>query len=139
VFFASEWVPKRVVNDTAGIVELCKKAGLRTVVISASALPIVLAAAAVAGFAAADCRGIQTEVRAGKYTEGVIEPVTYAHGKVECARSLGPLALACGDSLLGDLPMLEAAKLAVAVAPRGGSPLSIEAHRRAWPVLNQDD
>jgi phosphoserine phosphatase len=138
VFFASEWVPERVVADTAGLIQLCKSAGLRSVVISASALPIVHAAAAVAGFPAADCRGIETAVRNGKYTDALIEPVTYAQGKVECARALGTLALACGDSLLGDLPMLEAAKLAVAVAPRGGSPLSIEAHRRKWPVLTQD-
>jgi len=138
VFFASEWVPRRIVADTAGLIQLCKNAGLRPVVISASALPIVLAAAAVTGFAAADCRGIETAAREGKYTDVVLEPVTYAQGKVECAASLGTLALACGDSLLGDLPMLEAAKIAVAVAPRVGSPLSIEAHRRAWPVLTQD-
>lgn len=138
VFFASEWVPNRIVADSAGLVQLCRKAGLRPVVISASASPIVLAAAAVAGFAAADCRGIETAVREGKYTDALVEPVTYAEGKVDCARSLGTLALACGDSLLGDLPMLQAARLAVAVAPRGGSPLSIEAHRRAWPVLTQE-
>jgi phosphoserine phosphatase len=138
VFFASEWVPPRRISDTAGLIELCRAAGLRPFVISASARPIVLTAAPLAGFEAANCRGIETVVRDGKYTEEIIEPITYAAGKIISAESAGRLALACGDSLLGDLPMLEAAKLAVAVAPRNGSPLSIEAHRRAWPVLTQE-
>jgi hypothetical protein len=34
--------------------------------------------------------------------------------------------------------MLEAAQIAVAVAPAGGSPLSIEAEKRGWPVLSQE-
>jgi phosphoserine phosphatase len=138
VFFASEWVPPRRISDTAGLIELCRAAGLRPFVISASARPIVLTAAPLAGFEAANCRGIETVVRDGKYTEEIVEPITYAAGKIVSAESAGRLALACGDSLLGDLPMLEAAKLAVAVAPRNGSPLSIEAHRRAWPVLTQE-
>ena len=138
IFFASDWVPPRIISDTAGLVRLCKAAGLRPFVVSASARPIVLAAAPLAGFAAADCRGIETAVRAGEYTDELIEPVTYAAGKIASAQAAGTLALACGDSLLGDLPMLEAARIAVAVAPRAGSPLSAEAHRRAWPVLNQE-
>jgi len=138
VFFASEWVPQRRISDTAGLIELCRAAGLRPFVVSASARPIVLAAAPLAGFDTVNCRGIQTLVRDGKYTEEIIEPITYAAGKIVSAESAGRLALACGDSLLGDLPMLEAARLAVAVAPRSGSPLSAEAHRRAWPVLTQE-
>jgi phosphoserine phosphatase len=137
-FFASEWVPPRRIGDTKGLVELCRGAGLRPFVVSASALPIVLAAAPLAGFAAADCRGIETLVREGKLTDELVEPITYAAGKIVSAQTAGPIALACGDSLLGDLPMLEAAMVAVAVAPRAGSPLSIEAHRRAWPVLTQE-
>jgi len=138
VFFASEWVPPRRISDTAGLLELCRAAGLRPFVVSASARPIVIAAAPLAGFPAADCRGIETMVRDGKYTAELIEPITYATGKIVSAQAAGCLALACGDSLLGDLPMLETATLAVAVAPRAGSPLSAEAHRRAWPVLTQE-
>jgi phosphoserine phosphatase len=136
--FASAWVPSRRVSDTLELVHLCRSAGLRPAVISASARPIVMAAAPLAGIHAADCRGIETVVRAGEYTDEVVEPVTYAAGKVAAARALGTLALACGDSLLGDLPLLEAAAFAVAVSPRAGSPLSAEAHRRAWPVLTQE-
>jgi phosphoserine phosphatase len=137
-FFASEWVPSRRIGDTAALIALCRGAGLRLFVISASPLPIVLASAPLAGFAAADCRGIETAVASGRYTENIVEPITYAAGKIDAARAAGELALACGDSLLGDLPMLEAARVAVAVAPRAGSPLSVEAHRRAWPVLTQE-
>jgi phosphoserine phosphatase len=138
VFFASEWVPSRLIADTAALIELCRAAGLRPFVVSASARPIVIAAAPLAGFEAASCRGIETAVRGGTYTDELVQPITYAAGKIVSAQQAGRIALACGDSLLGDLPMLEAAKLAVAVAPRAGSPLSAEAHRRAWPVLTQE-
>lgn len=138
LFFASEWVPQRLIGDTAALIALCRTAGLRPFVVSASPLPIVLAAAPLAGFAAADCRGIETAVVDDKYTENIIEPITYAAGKIVAAQNAGELALACGDSLLGDLPMLEAARVAVAVAPRAGSPLSVEAHRRSWLVLTQE-
>lgn len=136
--FAGEWIPPRLVSDAAGLIALCRSAGLRAFVVSASARPIVLAAAPLAGIAAADCRGIETVVRGGAYTDVVVEPVTYAQGKIAVARAAGELALACGDSLLGDLPLLEAARMAVVVAPRQGSPLSAEAHRRAWAVLTQE-
>ncbi|HEX4382268.1 MAG TPA: haloacid dehalogenase-like hydrolase [Myxococcales bacterium] len=138
IFFASEWVPSRLISDTAGLIALCRGAGLQPFVISASPLPIVLASAPLAGFDAARCRGIETAIADGIYTENIIEPVTYAKGKIDAARAAGELALACGDSLLGDLPMLEAARVAVAVSPRAGSPLSAEANRRAWPVLTQE-
>jgi phosphoserine phosphatase len=138
IFFSSEWVPPRLISDTAGLVALCRGAGLRPFVISASPLPIVLASAPLAGFEAAQCRGIETAVAGDEYTENIIEPITYAGGKIDAARVAGELALACGDSLLGDLPMLEIARVAVAVAPRAGSPLSAEAHRRAWAVLTQE-
>ena len=71
----------------------------------------------------------------GRFTADVVHPITYAAGKIAAAEKAGQLALACGDSFTGDLPMLEAARLAVAVAPKSGSPLSVEALRRGWPVL----
>jgi phosphoserine phosphatase len=46
--------------------------------------------------------------------------------------------VACGDSLAGDLALLSAARVAVAVAPRGGSPLADEASKRTWFVLGSD-
>jgi phosphoserine phosphatase len=106
-------------------------------VVSASPLPIVLAAAPLAGFAKDRCRGIEVRARSGRFTADVVDPVTYAEGKIAVARKSGPLALACGDSFMGDLPMMEAARIAVAVAPASGSPLSTEGRKRGWFILDQ--
>ena len=136
--FARRWVPPRLVSDTQGLRALCAEAGLAPFVVSASALPIVLAAAPLAGFARERCRGIEVQIRGGKFTAEVVQPISYAAGKIAAAAPFGKLALACGDSFNGDLPMLEAAQLAVVVAPKSGSPLSIEAQKRRWPILSQD-
>ena len=136
--FAAAWVPPRLVADTARLRELSESAGLLPMVVSASALPIVVAAAPLAGFAGERCCGIELIVRDGRFTKEVVQPITYAAGKIAALRKAGRIALACGDSLTGDLAMLEAAEIAVVVAPRSGSPLSEVARRRAWPVLDQD-
>ncbi|HEY6909549.1 MAG TPA: haloacid dehalogenase-like hydrolase [Myxococcales bacterium] len=133
--FAGAWVPPRLIGDTLALRALCEEAGLVPLVVSASALPIVLAAAPLAGIPRERCRGIEVQIRDGRFTADLIHPITYAAGKIAAAEKAGRLALACGDSFTGDLPMLEAARLAVAVAPRSGSPLSEEALRRGWPVL----
>jgi phosphoserine phosphatase len=136
--FARRWVPPRLVSDTQGLRALCAEAGLASFVVSASPLSIVVAAAPLAGFARERCRGIEVQIRGGKFTDEVVQPVSYAAGKIAAAAPYGKLALACGDSFHGDLPMLEAAQLAIVVAPRNGSPLSIEAEKRGWTVLSQD-
>jgi phosphoserine phosphatase len=136
--FARDWVPPRLVQDTLALRELCEQAGLVPLVISASALPIVLAAAPLAGIPRERCRGIEVRIREGRFTADVVQPITYSGGKVLAAEKAGRLALACGDSFAGDLPMLESAPLAVVVAPESGSPLASEARTRGWPVLSQD-
>jgi phosphoserine phosphatase len=134
--FARAWVPPRLIADTQALRELCAKAGLTPAVISASAQPIVLAAAPLAGFARERCRGIENRVEGGRFTAELVPPITYAAGKV-AALGAAP-GLACGDSLAGDLAMLEAASVAVVVAPSSGSPLSLLARGRGWPVLSQE-
>jgi len=134
--FARSWVPQRLVPAAQELRAACSAAGLRSVVISASPLPIVRAAAPLAGFT--ELAGIEVRVRDGRFTAAVLDPVTYAEGKVQAASRFGPLVLACGDSLAGDLPLLSAAHLAVVVAPSSGSPLATEAHHRRWYVLDQD-
>lgn len=136
--FARGWVPPRLVSDAQGLRALCEGAGLRTAVVSASALPIVLAAAPLAGFSRERCRGIEVTVRNGRFTDQVIPPITYAGGKIEAAERWGEIALACGDSFTGDLPLLQRARVAVVVAPERGSPLSEEARLKGWAVLAQD-
>jgi phosphoserine phosphatase len=76
-------------------------------------------------------------IRDATFTAEVVPPLTYAAGKVAAVRACGKLAVACGDSLPGDLALLEAAAVAVVVAPAAGSPLSAEAARRGWFVLDQ--
>lgn len=134
--FARGWVPPRIVSDTRELRDQCEQAGLTPFVVSASAAPIVLAAAPLAGFRRENCRGIEVRIREGRFTDEVVEPITYAAGKIAAVK--GDLALACGDSFTGDLAMLENARIAVVVAPAGGSPLSTEAHKRGWPVLSQE-
>ncbi|MCA1825933.1 MAG: HAD family hydrolase [Myxococcales bacterium] len=134
--FARGWVPPRIVTDTKELRDLVEQAGLTPFVVSASALPIVLAAAPLAGFRRENCRGIEVRVVDGRFTPEVTQPITYAAGKIAAAG--GPIALACGDSFTGDLAMLEAADVAVVVAPAGGSPLSFEAEKRGWAVLSQE-
>ncbi|HWE25678.1 MAG TPA: haloacid dehalogenase-like hydrolase [Myxococcales bacterium] len=131
--FARTWVPARLHASAQDLRSVCAGVGLRLVVVSASPLPIVRAAAPLAGFS--ECAGIEVRARAGRFTDEVVEPVVYAEGKVEAAARFGPLVVACGDSLAGDLALLSAARISVAVAPRGGSPLEAEARRRGWFVL----
>jgi phosphoserine phosphatase len=136
--FAGCWVPPRRIAATGRVRELCESAGLRAGVVSASPTPIVIAAAPLAGFTPDRCHGIEVAVRAGRFTADVVQPITYAGGKLEAIRKEGAIVLACGDSLNGDLAMLQAARIPIAVAPRSGSPLAAEARRRGWPVLDQD-
>lgn len=131
--FARSWVPARLIAPVQELRAACVAAGLRLLVVSASPLPIVRAAAPLAGFSA--CSGIEVRVRGGRFTDELVEPVVYAQGKVEAAARSGALAVACGDSLHGDLALLSAAKVAVAVAPRGSGPLAEEARRRGWFLL----
>ena len=134
--FARSWVPPRLVRPALALRAACSEAGLRPVVVSASPLPIVRAAAPLAGFS--DFAGIAVRVRDSHFTAEVLDPVTYAEGKVQVAARFGPLIVACGDSLTGDLALLSAARVAAVVAPSTGSPLATEALRRGWPILNQD-
>jgi phosphoserine phosphatase len=134
--FARSWVPPRLVRAAIDLRAACAEAGLHPVVLSASPAPIVRAAAPLAGFNA--FAGIAVRVAGGRFTAEVLEPVTYASGKVQAAARFGPLVLACGDSLHGDLPLLSAALVPVVIAPSTGSPLATEATRRGWPILNQD-
>jgi phosphatidylglycerophosphatase C len=131
--FVRSWIPPRLIHATQDLRRACADGGLRLVVVSASPLPIVRAAAPLAGFS--ECTGIEVRVHAGRFTDEVVEPIVYAEGKVEAAARFGPLLVACGDSLQGDLALLEAARIAVAVAPSAKSPLADEACRRGWFVL----
>ena len=62
----------------------------------------------------------------------------HMRGGTASEQFFGPLVVACGDSLTGDLALLSAARIPVVVAPSSGSPLATEALHRDWCVLSQD-
>jgi phosphoserine phosphatase len=135
--FARVWVPPRLVAAVQELRDACEQHALRPAVVSASPLTIVHAAAPIAGIPSDRCLGIEVRVSQGRFTDRVIDPVPFADGKFAALQTRGwdDVALACGDSLLGDLDLLSAADLAVAVAPSARSPLADEARSRGWPVL----
>jgi len=137
---ASRWVAPRLIASTQALLALCRESGLAPCIVSASPIEIVRAAVPLAGVPVARCLGMTVGEQGGVLVEQLDGPITYAHGKVEALARAGllPLALACGDSNTGDLPMLQAARVAVAIAPRAGSPLASEAGRRGWSVLLSD-
>ena len=137
--FAPEWVAPRLITSTQALLLLCAEAGLRTAVVSASAIEIVLASAPIAGVPASRCLGMTVRALRGELLEEIVPPITYGEGKVVALEAAAwlPLAVAGGDSLTGDLAMLSLARVPVVVAPAIGSPLSEEAARRGWTVVPQ--
>jgi phosphoserine phosphatase len=138
--FARIWVAPRIVRAVQELRDVCEQHALRPTIVSASPLPIVQAAAPLAGIPADRCLGIEVRVSQGRYTDRVIDPVPFADGKLAALQTRGwdDVALACGDSLLGDLDLLSEAHIAVVVAASGRSPLADEARCRGWPVLPDD-
>ena len=137
--FAKDWIPSRLIASTQALLALCRESNLIPQVVSASPIEIVRAAAPLAGLPLGSLIGMSVEVDAsGVLTDRIAPPIIYAEGKVESLRLRGlhPIALACGDSVHGDLAMLRAARVAVVVAPESGSALATEGHRRGWAILS---
>lgn len=135
---AAAWVPPRLIADTRALLELCAGAGLVTVVVSASPIQIVRAAAPLAGVPAERCLGMTVRLdQQSVCTDQIVPPVIYAGGKVEALAKarLTPIAVAAGDSIHGDLALLSAAKVPVAIGVPGASALADEAARRGWAVV----
>ncbi|MFL5435395.1 MAG: HAD family hydrolase [Myxococcales bacterium] len=135
--FAREWVTPRLIPQVNELRALCDRQRLKTVIVSASPVSIVVAGAKALQIPADRCAGIEVEIVDGRFTEKAIEPVTYAVGKVQVlsVRGWDPPALACGDSAQGDKALLESAKIGVVVAPSGASPLASIAPQRGWFIL----
>ena len=137
--FSAQWVPPRIIASAELLLMVCRSSGHTPVVVSASQIDIVRAAVVHAGVAWTCCTGMATEVgRDGRYTETLLEPLTYAEGKVAAAvdKKWGPIAVAVGDSFTGDLALLSAASVPIVVAVQGASPLADEAARRGWTVIS---
>lgn len=110
----------RVHDEMRVILEGVRAAGLRAILVSASPRPVVEAAGALLGFARADVLAVTAPFEGGVMLPTVERPIPYGPGKVrQLEASLGaqPLVAAFGDNVF-DLPMLRAARVAVAVDPK---------------------
>lgn len=128
----------RGLRGRAAVVDLARAArarGARVLVISASAEWIVRGPARLLLDAPpTDVQGVRLAVdAAGALTTTVVEPFTYAEGKVAAIEALtgGPPALAVGDART-DLEMLASSTVAALVIDRGDPDLRAAAARDGW-------
>ncbi len=127
---ARRW-ESRLRKPMRALVGACRKAGLKTFLVSGSNRWLIEAIAPAAGFDVANAIGIGVEVLGGRLTDRAVEPVSYAAGKVDAlaARAGGAaIYLAVGDSPTGDHALLAAAQFSLAIGPL----LRNEANGRGW-------
>ncbi len=109
---------ERLHPETHRIARHARSLGLRTLIVSASPLPVVDAAAKIAGFSETVAAAPRFD---GEHMLAAVDrPIPYDEGKVSRLRErIGtlPLLAAFGDNTF-DVPMLGAAHLAVAVRPK---------------------
>jgi HAD superfamily hydrolase (TIGR01490 family) len=136
-----ELIPKllsRVRPEASRLVEMHRRAGRDTYIVSASPVELVEPLAAAIGMTGGI--GTVSAVDAdGVYTGELAGPFVYGPGKVTAIREIADwegydmaLSYAYSDSA-SDLPMLEAVGHPVAVNP--DSALAREAHDRGWPIV----
>ena len=136
-----ELIPKllsRVRPEATRLVEMHRRAGRDTYIVSASPVELVEPLAAAIGMTGGI--GTVSAVDAdGVYTGELAGPFVYGPGKVVAIREIADwegydmaLSYAYSDSA-SDLPMLEAVGHPVAVNPDGT--LTREAHDRGWPIV----
>jgi phosphatidylglycerophosphatase C len=107
-------------EEVERVVRWARASGLETFVVSASPRPIVEAATESLGFDRAHVIAATPLFDAGVMLADVSRPIPYGPGKATLlASALGraPLVAAFGDNVF-DLPMLEAARVAVVVEPK---------------------
>jgi HAD superfamily hydrolase (TIGR01490 family) len=136
-----ELIPRllgRVRPEASRLIDMHRRAGRDTYIVSASPFELVEPLAAAIGMTG----GIGTVSAVdgdGRYTGELAGPFVYGPGKVAAIREIAEwehydldLSYAYSDSA-SDLPMLEAVGHPVAVNPDG--PLTRAAHERGWPIV----
>lgn len=135
--FAREFVPKHGFPAMRALVAEAKAQGGETWIVSASAEPIVRAAAPLMGIDPTHVVGLRVAEEAGRLTSRLVGPVTYRQGKVEAIdRCIGRRpALVSGDSA-GDVEMLSSATRLALVVRQPSSAASFLGHATAagWLV-----
>ena len=102
------------------VLRALRRAGVRTIVVSASPAFAVEPAAALWGFQASDVAAACPKVVNGRITPEMGSPIPYAGGKVVRARELmgeSDWLAAFGDNAF-DVEMFQAARIGVAVRPK---------------------
>jgi HAD superfamily hydrolase (TIGR01490 family) len=133
-------VPKlldRIRPEATALLDMHRKAGRDTYIVSASPREVVEALAQALGMTGG--LGTVGEVVDGSYTGALVGPFCYGPGKVDVIRELAAWehydlerCYAYSDSA-SDLPMLEAVGHPVAVNPDAA--LARTARRNGWPVV----
>jgi phosphatidylglycerophosphatase C len=109
---------ERLIEESWQVRADAEAAGHMIMVVSASPLPIVIAACDLVGFNHPRA-GVTVRVTGGKYCTEVVRPIPYAEGKVHAIRQHTnlPIVAALGDNRF-DMAMLQASKLPLAVRPK---------------------
>ena len=113
-------IARRLNPELGPVLEWARRAGLRTVIVSASPRPIVEIAARLWDFAPEDIVAATPAAHAGRIVSRLAAPLPYGPAKVEAARALlgqRRVLASFGDSAF-DLEMLLSASVAVAVSPK---------------------
>jgi phosphoserine phosphatase len=113
-------IARRLNPELAPVLDWARRAGLRTVVVSASPRPIVEIAARLWDFAPESIVAATPAVHAGRIVSRLASPLPYGTAKVEAARQLlgqRSWLASFGDSAF-DLEMMLCARVAVAVSPK---------------------
>jgi phosphatidylglycerophosphatase C len=113
-------IRERLQRELEPVLAALRRAGVRTIVVSASPTFAVHPAAALWGFAASDVVAAHPGVVDGRITPEMGSPIPYASGKVLRARELfgnSDWLAAFGDNAF-DIEMFQAARIGVAVRPK---------------------
>lgn len=122
--------------EMAGLVRALGAAGWDVWIVSATNRWTVSEASDYVGVARSHVIGMEVEVVDGRLTDRAVLPLTCLSGKVEAIakRVTTPIDLAVGDSP-GDLDLLQAARLALAVGRHDRSPAFLDqARANGWAV-----
>jgi phosphatidylglycerophosphatase C len=115
-----ERLTERYFTPLLEILRWARERGHRTVVVSASPYPVVVAATQALGFAATDVAAGEIDTHEDLYTTRFKYPLPYAETKVLALKRLAgelPVLAAFGDNVF-DLEMLREARVPVAVRPK---------------------
>jgi phosphatidylglycerophosphatase C len=117
---ASVGIRERLQPELEPVIGALRRAGVRTIVVSASPTFAVEPAAALWGFSDRDVAAACPRVVNGRITPEMGSPIPYAGGKVVRARELmgeSGWLVAFGDNAF-DIEMFQAARIGVAVRPK---------------------